>query len=77
METALQMAPRLPHYLVLMALAFAAVFVVIAGFVAALLTGEYPSDARDFPRCGLPLRPELQAYVGPLTDQYPPFGLTA
>jgi hypothetical protein len=67
----------LPHYFVLMALAFAAVIVVVGGFVTVLLTGEYPAGARDFLVGFYRYNLRVQAYVGLLTDQYPPFSLTA
>ena len=65
----------IPHYFVLAALAVAAVFALIGGFFAVVFSGEYPQGARDFLvgvyRYGL----RVQAYVGLLTDQYPPFSL--
>ena len=67
----------LPHYFVLVALAFAAVFVVAGGFVTVLLTGEYPAGAREFLVGFYRYNLRVQAYVGLLTDQYPPFSLTA
>jgi hypothetical protein len=67
----------IPHYVVLVALAIASVFVVIGGFFAVVFTGEYPLGARDFLvnvyRYGL----RVSAYAGLLTDQYPPFSLAA
>jgi hypothetical protein len=67
----------IPHYFVMLALAIAAVFVVIASFFAVVFTGEYPIAMRDFLvgvyRYGL----RVQAYVGLLTDTYPPFRLAA
>jgi hypothetical protein len=64
-----------PHYLVLVALAVAAVFCFIVGFFAVLFTGEYPHGIRDFLvnvyRYGL----RVQAYACLLTDQYPPFSV--
>lgn len=64
-----------PHYFVLLALAVAAVFSFIVGFFAVLFTGAYPQGIRGFLvavyRYGL----RVQAYVGLLTDQYPPFRL--
>ncbi len=67
----------IPHYVVVAALAVAAVFAVIVGFFAVLFTGKFPLGARDFIvnvwRYGL----RVQAYVGLLTDQYPPFTLHA
>ncbi|MEO6701926.1 MAG: DUF4389 domain-containing protein [Jatrophihabitantaceae bacterium] len=67
----------IPHYFVLAALVVAAAFAFIYGFFAVLFTGEYPHGARNFLvnvyRYGL----RVQAYAGLLTDQYPPFSLTA
>ena len=65
----------IPHYFVLAALAVAGVFALIGGLFAVVFRGEYPQGARDFLvgvyRYGL----RVQAYVGLLTDQYPPFSL--
>jgi hypothetical protein len=66
----------IPHYVVLVFLAIAAVFVVIAGFFAVLFTGEYPVGARDFLVGAYRYNVRVQAYVGLLTDQYPPFALS-
>jgi roadblock/LC7 domain-containing protein len=67
----------IPHYLVLLFLAIAAVFVVLGGFIVVLVTGRYPAAMRDFLvdtyRYGL----RVEAYVGLLTDDYPPFTLKA
>src|SRR5437588_688316 len=67
----------IPHYVVALALAIAAVGAVIIGFFAVLFTGQFPLGPRDFIvkawRYGL----RVQAYVGLLTDQYPPFALRA
>jgi hypothetical protein len=66
----------IPQYFVLIALAIAAIFAVIGGFFAVVFTGEYPTGLRDFLvnvyRYGL----RVQAYVGLLTDEYPPFRLS-
>jgi Domain of unknown function (DUF4389) len=67
----------IPHYFVLIALAIGALCAVVGGFFAVVFTGEYPLGLRDFLvnvyRYGL----RVEAYVGLLTDQYPPFKLTA
>lgn len=67
----------IPHYVVCAVLAVASVLTILWGMVAVVITGRYPSGARRFVvrayRYGL----RVQAYVGPLTDQYPPFSLTA
>jgi hypothetical protein len=66
-----------PHYLVLFALSIAAVGVVIAGFFAVLIIGEYPLGLRDFLVGVYRYNVRVQAYAGLLTDQYPPFSLHA
>jgi len=67
----------IPHYLVLVALIIGAVFAFLGGFFAVVVAGEYPEGIRDFLvgvyRYGL----RVEAYVGLLTDTYPPFRLTA
>jgi Domain of unknown function (DUF4389) len=66
-----------PHYLVLAALAIAAMFVAIAGFFTVLITGEYPQALRDFLVGVYRYSVRVLAYAGLLTDQYPPFSLQA
>jgi hypothetical protein len=66
-----------PHYLVLVALGIAAMVVVIAGFFAVLITGEYPQGLRDFLVGVYRYNVRVQGYAGLLTDQYPPFSLHA
>ena len=67
----------IPHYFVVLALIVAAVCAVVVGFVGVVFTGQYPLGPRDFIvnayRYGL----RVQAYVGLLTDRYPPFALRA
>ena len=63
----------IPHYFVLMALFVASVFVIIAGFFAVIVTGEYPTGARNFLVAVSRWSLRVQAYVGLLTDTYPPF----
>jgi hypothetical protein len=65
----------IPHYFVLVALAIAGFFVVIAGFFAVVFTGEYPHGARDFLVGAYRYNLRVQAYVLLLTDAYPPFAL--
>jgi hypothetical protein len=64
-----------PHYLVLAALGIGAIGVTIAGFFAVLVTGEYPQGLRDFLVGVYRYSVRVQAYVGLLTDEYPPFSL--
>jgi hypothetical protein len=66
-----------PHYLVLAALSVAAMVVVIAGFFAVLVTGEYPLGLRDFLVGVYRYNVRVQGYAGLLTDHYPPFDLKA
>ena len=67
----------IPHYLVIVALAIAGLFAFIGGFFAVLFTAEYPEGIRDFlvgiQRYAL----RVEAYVGLLTDEYPPFRMAA
>jgi hypothetical protein len=65
----------IPHYLVVAVLALGAVFAVIAGFVAVLFTAEYPTRIRDFVVAVYRYALRVEAYVGLLTDDYPPFRL--
>jgi Domain of unknown function (DUF4389) len=64
-----------PHYLVLAVLGIGAIGVTIAGFFAVLITGEYPQGLRDFLVGVYRYSVRVQAYVGLLTDEYPPFSL--
>jgi roadblock/LC7 domain-containing protein len=67
----------IPHYVVCLALALASVVTILWSGVAVVVTGTYPARSQRFLvgayRYGL----RVQAYVGPLTDQYPPFRLAA
>ncbi|MFF1374914.1 DUF4389 domain-containing protein [Streptomyces sp. NPDC058308] len=66
-----------PHYLVLFLLSVAAMAAVTVGFFAVLITGEYPLGIRDFVVGVYRYNLRVQAYVGLLTDSYPPFSLQA
>lgn len=63
----------IPHYVVLVALAIGSVFAFIVGFFAVLFTGEYPEKIRDFLVGVYRYTLRVEAYVGLLTDTYPPF----
>jgi hypothetical protein len=65
-----------PHYFVLVGLIIASIFTVIAGFFAVLVTGEYPHGLRNFLVGAYRYNLRVQAYVGLLTDRYPPFSLS-
>lgn len=67
----------IPHYVVLLGLMVAAVFVLIAGFCAVVFSGKYPVGLRDFLVGVYRYNLRLQAYVGLLNDRYPPFALSS
>lgn len=63
----------IPHYFVLAALALVAALGVVGGFFAVLFTGEYPERIRGFVVHTFRYALRVEAYVGLLTDRYPPF----
>jgi Domain of unknown function (DUF4389) len=67
----------IPQYFVLAVLAIAACAAIIAGFFAVLFTGEYPEGIRGFGVSAYRYALRVEAYVGFLTDRYPPFSLVA
>jgi bacteriorhodopsin len=67
----------IPHYVVCIALAIASVLTIVWGAIAILVTGQYPERARSFLVGSYRYRLRLQAYIGLLTDEYPPFHLAA
>jgi hypothetical protein len=66
-----------PHYVVLAGLFVAACVGVIVGLFAVLVTGTYPEAIRDFLVGAYRYALRVEAYVGFLTDEYPPFSLAA
>ncbi len=67
----------IPHYFVMAGLFIGAVFGIIAGFFAVVFTGEYPQGIRDYLVNAYRYALRVEAYVGLLTDRYPPFTLAA
>ena len=67
----------IPQFFVLAALFVAACVGIIVGLFAVLVTGEYPEGIRDFLVNAYRYALRVQAYVGFLTDRYPPFSLAA
>lgn len=68
----------IPHYIVLLVLEIATVFVVIAAWFAILVTGRYPRALFDFVEGVLRWHNRVLAYAFLMvTDGYPPFRLTA
>ncbi len=67
----------IPHYFVVVALAIAGLFAFTGGFFAVLVTAEYPEGIRDFLVGIQRYTLRVEAYVGLLTDEYPPFRMAA
>jgi hypothetical protein len=67
----------IPQYFVLAGLFIAACLAVVAGFFAVVFTAEYPQGIRDFLVNAYRYALRVEAYVGLLTDRYPPFSLAA
>ena len=67
----------IPQFAVLVALAIAASVGLFAGLIAVLVTGQYPEGIRDFLVSAYRYGVRVEAYVGFLTDRYPPFSLDA
>jgi hypothetical protein len=67
----------IPQYVVLAALCIAACVGIVMGFLAVLVTGEYPEGIRTFLVSAYRYALRVEAYVGFLTDSYPPFNLDA
>ncbi|MGH9226920.1 MAG: DUF4389 domain-containing protein [Acidimicrobiales bacterium] len=67
----------IPHYVVVMALALASLVTVLWGAVAVMVTGEYPDRARTFLVGAYRYCIRVEAYIGLLTDEYPPFSLAS
>ncbi len=68
----------IPHYIVLFFLALATVIAVIIAWFAILFTGRYPRGIFDFVEGFLRWENRVTAYAFTLvTDEYPPFRLSA
>jgi hypothetical protein len=67
----------IPHVVARCVLWCAGAVALLAGFVTVLVTGKYPEGIRDFLVGVYRWTLRVQAYVGFLTDRYPPFSLRA
>ena len=67
----------IPHYVVVAVLWVGSVVALLVGFFAVLFTGEYPEGIRGFLIRTYRYTLRVEAYVGLLTDTYPPFRLAA
>lgn len=65
----------IPHFLVLIALAFAVIAVTVIAWFAILFTGVYPRGMFGFVEGVIRWSARVFAYVMSLTDVYPPFSL--
>ena len=65
----------IPHYFVLAGLFIVAFLGVLAGFFVVIVTGEYPEGIRNFLVHAYRYSLRVEAYIGFLTDRYPPFSL--
>jgi hypothetical protein len=75
LSVALRIFYVIPQLVVLAFVYFAAFFVSIAGWFAALFTGELPEGIRTFLAGTLQWGIRVSAYFDLLTDEYPPFAL--
>jgi hypothetical protein len=66
----------IPHLFVLLARGIAAAFVILISFFAVLFTGRWPQGMRDFVVGVMRWSYRVNAYVGLLVDEYPPFTLS-
>ncbi len=66
----------IPHYICLVALGIAAAVLMLVMWIPVLFTGRYPRGPYDF-ICGvLRWAQRVSAFLGGLTDRYPPFSIT-
>jgi Domain of unknown function (DUF4389) len=65
----------IPHFFVLIALLIGGMFVMLASFFAVLFTGKYPEGMRSYMVGVTRWYQRVAAYVGLMTDRYPPFSL--
>lgn len=66
----------LPHFLCLIFLSLGAMFVRLIAFWAVLITGKYPKGMHDYMVGVMRWQYRVGAYMGYLTDVYPPFSLS-
>ncbi|MGO9854534.1 MAG: DUF4389 domain-containing protein [Acidimicrobiales bacterium] len=67
----------IPQYFVLAALFVAGCVGIVVGSLVVLVTGQYPEKIRNFLVDAYRYALRVEAYVGFLTDRYPPFSLAA
>jgi len=67
----------IPQYFVVIGLFVVGCLGLVTGLFAVLFTGEYPQGIRNFLVDAYRYALQVEAYVGFLTDRYPPFSLSA
>jgi len=67
----------IPHFFVLAVLTFSLVVVIPIGWIAILFTGRFPRSLHQYVAGVLRWATRVQAYVLSLTDEFPPFSLSA
>ena len=67
----------IPHLLILALLTFSLVVVVPIGWIAILFTGRFPRGVHQYVAGVLRWWTRVQAYMLSLTDEFPPFNLSA
>jgi len=67
----------IPHLMIAYALRFLRQALTLISFFTVLVTGEYPEGIRGFGVSAYRYALRVEAYVGFLTDRYPPFSLAA
>ncbi len=65
----------IPAFIYVVVIGIIATICSILGFLAVLFTGRWPGGLRSFVVSNLRVSNRFNAYVGYLTDQYPPFSL--
>lgn len=72
-----KLVTSVPHFIILAALMLSLVVVIPIGWVAIVLTGRFPRGLHQYAAGVLRWGVRVQAYVLSLTDEFPPFSLSA
>ena len=67
----------IPHFIILLFLGLGAIFVTVIAWFFILIAGRYPRGLYDYVAGVMRWNARVQAYVLSLTDEYPPFNLSA
>ena len=72
-----KLTASIPHLLILALLTFSLVVVLPIGWIAILFTGRFPRGVHQYVAGVLRWWTRVQAYILSLTDEFPPFNLSA